>query len=280
MLLSIVLMGVALAIGCDNSFEPLKENNLYNYSMYGVLDQSADTQWVRVMPLRTTILRGPISNDANVFMIRENDGQAVQLQDTLMQLAQNTYVWNFWTDVALNSEYTYTIQAISPEQEKTSATANIPPDFGNPEISYDSRTERCFVDIKGDVEHLVVAEITYTFRVLYDGEPSGFQHYSISSLNEIEELFGGIKRFEVYNLSEITRVYGVSENQIIDLSGELLVVSADSNWYDFNKDAAEIPGKYSNVKNGLGLVTGVVSKRLPYRPNVPGQENLTFCPPR
>ena len=275
-----VLIGVALLAGCENSFEPLKENNRYNYSMYGILDFSADTQWVRVMPLRTTVLRGPVANDANVFMIRENDGQIIPLQDTLIKLAQNTYVWNFWTTDSIIPEYTYTIQAISPEQEVTSATANIPVDFNTPEISYDSTKKRCLVDIKGEVDNLVVAEITFTFRIRYGEEPSDIQHYSISYLNEVEELFGGIKRFEVQSISEIMRVYGVSENQILNLSGELVVVSADSNWYNFKEDAAEIPGKFSNVKNGLWVVTGIVSKRLPYRPIVRGQEHFTFCPPK
>ncbi len=38
--------------GCNRSFEPFKENNTYYFSIYGYLDVSADTQWVRVSPAR------------------------------------------------------------------------------------------------------------------------------------------------------------------------------------------------------------------------------------
>lgn len=278
-LITIIISSVS---GCENSFDPIKESDLYNYTMYGILDLSADTQWVRVMPLRDSIVRDPVSNNATVTLTRESDGRTVQLQDSLQELPGENFVWNFWTTEPLIENEVYTVKAESKEGEVSSARAVIPPDFLEPRIEYRNRDNRCIVSIEAEAEHLVVAEINFTFDVLYRSTDSisRVENYHVSYLAELMEQFDGSRQVFVDPIPGISNVYGVPQNDVINISGDLLVVSADSNWYDVDVEAAEIPGQYSNVQNGLGLVTGIVSKKLPYRPNIPGQENFTFCPPQ
>lgn len=38
--------------GCDQTFQPLQENNAAAFSMFGYLDASADRQTVRITPLQ------------------------------------------------------------------------------------------------------------------------------------------------------------------------------------------------------------------------------------
>lgn len=278
---TICVFAVAVLWGCENSFNPIKENNLYNYSMYGILDLTADTHWVRVMPLRNTIFRDSMGNDATVRLIRESTGQTEQLEDTLLRLAQNTYVWNFWTTTTLHAQEDYTLTAESPEGEITSGTASIPADFPPPEIYYRENTENCHIIIDSIVERLVVAEITYEFQIQHNNEITSVIRFPISHIRSVQEAFGGDHELVINSdVATLADEHDVSPSQIVNLSGELLLVSADSNWTELDMEGADLPGENSNVKNGLGIVTGIVSKSFPLKPNREGQEHYSICPPR
>ncbi len=279
-LLVCIFLATILA-GCENSFEPIKENNLYNYSMYGILDLTADTHWVRVMPLRNTIFRDSIGNDATVRLIRESTGQTEQLEDTLLRLAQNTYVWNFWTTTQLQPQEDYTLTAESPEGALTFATASIPADFPAPEIYYRENTENCHIIIDSIVERLVVAEITYEFQIRHNDETTSVIRHPISHIRRVQEALGGDSELIINNdVATLAAEYDVSLSQIINLSAELLLVSADSNWTELDMLGADLPGENSNVQNGLGIVTGIVSKSFPLRPTWEDQQHYSICPPR
>ena len=278
----LILVCLIAAIGCETNFQPLEENTEFKYTMYGILDLSADTHWVRVMPVRSSILRDSIDNDITVTLIRESTGEHIPMQDSLHTLAQNNYVWNFWTDIPLYPSESYTVQAVTEEGEITSATATIPPDYPQPRVEFSERTNRCHITISDLVENIAVAEIEYSFRIPVDAsfEPdtSDTFYHTVSYLNSIEPVFNGYE-FTVDELPIIAGDYGVTVDQLVDLYAEILVVSADSNWQKTNPDEGEIPGVNSNVKNGLGLVSGIVSKRLPLRPTIEDQQDMLFCPP-
>lgn len=279
--LFVCILFSSLLAGCENSFEPIKDNNLYNYSMYGILDLTADTHWVRVMPLRNTIFRDSMGNDATVRLIRESTGQTEQLEDTLLRLAQNTYVWNFWTTTQLQPSEDYTVTAESPEGEITFATASIPADFPPPEIYYRENTENCHIIIDSIVERLVVAEITYEFQIEHNDETTSVIRFPISHIRSVQDALGGDHELVINNdIATLAAEHNVSPSQIINLSGELLLVSADSNWTELDMTGADLPGENSNVQNGLGIVTGIVSKTFPLRPTWEDQQHYSICPPR
>ena len=275
----LALFLVTLFTGCENSFEPIKENNLYNYSMYGILDLSADTQWVRVMPLRTTIFRDSMPNNATVTMTRESDGLTEQLQDTLIRLAQNSYVWNFWTTQQLLPNETYTIKAESPEGEVTTGQAHIPSDFPLPELFFRENTGNCHIIIDSIVERIVVAENSYEFQIQRD-LISGINTFSISHVGDVKPTFTGNHEIVFDDVPAIAAENNVSPQQIVNVDGKGLIVSADTNWVGLDIQNVELPGEASNVVNGLGVVTGIVSKRFELRPTREDQLNYTMCPPR
>lgn len=57
--INLFIVGIILLAGCDQTFEPIQENNQYYFSLYGYLDAAADTQWVRVGPARQDINETP-----------------------------------------------------------------------------------------------------------------------------------------------------------------------------------------------------------------------------
>ncbi|WP_020404609.1 DUF4249 family protein [Gracilimonas tropica] len=265
-------------VGCEQTFEPIKENNLYNYTMYAVLDLSADTQWVRVMPVRNTILKDSVPNNATVKLTRLSTSETVVLEDSLFKLSQDSYVWNFWTDSPLFGNEKYLLEAISPEGNITSATAMVPPEFPQPDIYYRENTSDCYIQINELAENIPVVEIEYTFRIQRD-VLSGLYSFPISHTGDLEP---GIRGKQVVVSNDVQRIaseFGADINQLRDLSGTLTVVSADTNWYEMDRLDTDLPGTASNVQNGLGLVTGIVSKTQPWKPNVPDQQQFLFCPP-
>ncbi|MCW9705406.1 hypothetical protein [Fodinibius salsisoli] len=101
----------SVVIGCSNTFEPLQENDQYHFSIYGYLDASADTQWVRVMPVRDSLYFSPRPLDAEVTLENVATGQSVVMNDSLFSPLQGVYVYNFWTKMKLEPEQTYRLTA-------------------------------------------------------------------------------------------------------------------------------------------------------------------------
>lgn len=62
---------------CDPTFEPLGENDRYHFSIYGYLDASADTQWVRVGTAREAIDDVPDPSGITVTLENIQSGETV-----------------------------------------------------------------------------------------------------------------------------------------------------------------------------------------------------------
>src|SRR5690606_2180811 len=65
--------------GCDDSFEPIAGGDR-SFSVYGHLDPHADTQWIRIMPLRCTILTSPEPPGTVVTLQAMGSGQALDVR--------------------------------------------------------------------------------------------------------------------------------------------------------------------------------------------------------
>lgn len=50
----VLIIATLLLAGCEKPFEPLSRGE-FAFSLYGPLDSAADTQWVRVMPIRESV---------------------------------------------------------------------------------------------------------------------------------------------------------------------------------------------------------------------------------
>lgn len=72
-----------LIVGCDQTFEPLAENNQYHFSIYGYLGSAADTQWVRVGTAREAIDDVPDPAGITVTLENLHTGETVIMQDLL-----------------------------------------------------------------------------------------------------------------------------------------------------------------------------------------------------
>lgn len=254
------------SLGCDQPFEPLKENGRFNFTMYGVLDLSADTQWVRVSPIRESIYSTPEPIDATVTLTRKSTGETEVLQDSLFRLSQNRYVWNYWTDTPLHPEEEYTVRAEDSDGRYSQGTAYVPQNFETPSVDYNDSNQSCRVIIDGTVKRIVVAQIIYSLVVNYPTSQSFHDHYPISHLDDISTFHTGDYIINARDLSDIADDFSVNTSQINIINGSVSIVSGGPNWPD-SADASsgiiDLPNSVSNVEKGLGIITGVVSKEIP-----------------
>ncbi|HZD06537.1 MAG TPA: hypothetical protein VE173_16610, partial [Longimicrobiales bacterium] len=92
-----------VAAACDESFQPLALSEV-PFSVFGYLDASADTQWIRVMPIRPLQVTSPDSFGATVSLEHLGTGRTVGLRDSVFRFAdprhpelEGAYVHDFWT---------------------------------------------------------------------------------------------------------------------------------------------------------------------------------------
>jgi hypothetical protein len=127
-----VIAAGLLLTACDQSFEPLGENPSV-FSMFGVLNASADTQWVRVTPIRESVGNAPSSIDATVTLEHLESGAVVELRDSIFEYAGDDpdvvaplYAHNFWTTEPILPGGTYTIRATRSDGSSSFGTVKVP----------------------------------------------------------------------------------------------------------------------------------------------------------
>lgn len=253
--------------GCDQSFEPFQENDRYAFSIYGYLDASADTQWVRVMPVRHSFLLSPDPIDVTVTLEHlDAEGETIILNDSLFYYGQNAYAWNFWTTMDLQSSQTFRLSAEDSDGNVSSATVAIPDDFPDPVIEIDLEYSEEYVYVNG-VDNLAdVHSVHKLHHHLSDVTTEySFSHHqdSVAAFARQDEHMVLLNPSEAREYLEIY----VEENPYTVLQREVYVAAAGPEWQFFpnlDEEAIALPDGISNVENGVGYVVGIISKRVPW----------------
>ncbi len=277
----VVLLMVSGMAGCENSFEPFEENDNLHFTMFGALDLSADTQWVRVMPIMDSLVsRSSKPIDAQVSLTRLSDGQRTILNDSLFKFRDEFYAWNFWTTVPLQEGGEYRIEAEASDGRTSSATLTIPPNFPTPRVEYSTRNEAGRVYGSG-IERVVVASGIYYIQTIGSNGEILRQWIHIPHAYEVEYFGNNNFQFTLNDQRTIAESLGISIFGITILEREVLVVSGTSDWPDFEgllREEYVLPDIQSNVENGLGVVSGIVSKKFPMESCYNAENEIIACP--
>jgi len=117
---------VLLLAGCDPTFKPHNARDDRAYSLYGVLDPAADTQWIRVEPLPEPTSEGTAPNlDATVTLENLDTGQTWDFHDSLM-VVQTEPQHTFWTTAPIRAGTSYRVQARRSDDATTWAETTTP----------------------------------------------------------------------------------------------------------------------------------------------------------
>ncbi|MEX1270504.1 MAG: hypothetical protein WEA56_15915 [Balneolaceae bacterium] len=266
--------------GCETAFDPLQENDQYKFSMYGVLDLHADTQWIRVTPIQDTLLsRSTEPIDAQVTLTRERTNETVVLEDSLFLYSSFAYARNYWTPERLHPEEEYTVQARGQDNQYSSVLVTMPASLPLPVVEYTFVEEKGMVYGEG-VENLVVAETNYLIQVIAFGRPSPPFTVVFSHLSDAFVEPNGDYRFPVDFWPRIREIVAPSDSVII-LEREVVVASSRKDWPDLSgldKQEIFIPEGDSNVENGTGMIAGIASRKMPLESCFDEEGKLTACP--
>lgn len=254
------LPGLFLATGCDPAFEPLKDNDRYHYSLNGLLDASADTQWIRVMPVRETVRFEPHPLNVTVTLEHPASGQLTALRDTLMNFRGNSpagggpAVNYFTSDMDLKPGETYRLSASGPNGELSYAEVTLPNDFPEPRFS----GNYMYLDANS-IDHFVDATAAFYYINTVSQE---VQKLISPKLQSAEIIFTNEYRVNIAplapdkNLNAPWRAY----------KSELFVASGGPDWPPLSTMSdlsLQHPDVISNVHNGVGFIAPIVSKTIP-----------------
>jgi hypothetical protein len=247
---------------CDSVIRPHQENVIGPFAMSGYLDLRADTQWVRVMPIRENLLTTPDPIDAVVTLEKVGGGGTVALRDSAFQFRDNRldavgYAHNFWTTERLDPATRYLIRAVRSDGASSTATVDIPPELEFSLLNLEGTADTVAFRLKA--EHLLFVELIHGMRNLAGDQASTVAKRQPSA----RPATGPFPLAVDIDESPPIQVGLVPTGRI-----ELRVAVARADWPygpQLSDIDATIPGRApSNVEHGLGFVGGVATWTVPF----------------
>jgi hypothetical protein len=130
------LLATVFAAACSDTFQPIEPGDL-QYSVFGVLDAAADTQWIRVMPIRPVVTQPPAPLPARVTLEDLGTGRIIELKDSVFQFdyvdpeleSEGLFLHNFWTTEPIEPGATYRFAIRGDDGRSSETTIEIPPRY-------------------------------------------------------------------------------------------------------------------------------------------------------
>lgn len=253
--------------GCDPTVETFEENEL-DYSIFGYLDSSADTQFVRVEPLRDGMLtQAPETLDVEGTLRNLDTDHTVALQDSLFRYQDGATAHNLYTSFPIEPSTTYRLRVQGVGEAESHVDATVPDSF--PEPSVVSPAERisnlecrnpyqaspyAVVEIR-EIDRLVSVQALYYL----DGMRS------IGYLADTVQTATGAIRAQIDYLNDLCEMPepGIPEKI------EVMVAAGSPSWPDFlrmDRPTEMLPGVASNVEGGVGFLGGIVTDTVQVYP--------------
>lgn len=264
----VAMMLLLCATGCDTAVDPIQENDRH-YSIFGYLNASADTQWIRVEALRDSLPIGaPAELNADVTLTDTATGQTAALRDSLFRYLDGTTAHNFYTTFDVEPTGTYRLAVRDAAGTESSAQVTLPDTFPTPAViapvdpfsigcsPYDKTT---IVEIRG-IERLVAVHALY---YLTGSEGDELRVRTFEHLDDAEQITDGSLRASINYVSDLCEIEAGHGGHLPEvLKIEVMVAAGNSDWPDFmslDPETAALPDVASNVEGGTGLLGGIVT---------------------
>lgn len=277
----------SLFSGCDQTFNPIRDNYRAPFSMFGYLDVSADTQWVRVTPVRGQIDLSTTVPEMFVSVEDLKSGNRATFKDSLFLHGDGFHVLNAWgaTDI-LKPEQTVRFKAERPDGAESHVNISFPPDFPTPRMEIYEMSDLVLVYIEG-VERLVEVQVRALAHV--KAPSAGWDYIDVfrRPMRRITKTGTGAYRVQMtpgskYVVNVPEPPAGWDDLEIEYMHHQLFVASGGPEWNEDFKGLRDIeyslPERISNVENGTGYMFGIVSKSIPFKSCFDDQGEFIACP--
>ena len=275
-----LVLAVALCalIGCDSTVDPFQENDRH-YSIFGYLNVTADTQFVRIEKLRDgQATQAPPTLDATVRLTNLATDRTVPLQDSLFQFFGGATAHNFYTTADIAPSTTYRLVVEGPNGAVSRAETTTPP---SPTVTVVRPVQDCFPSCDtpwlgpacespeegsdrqavlrvGNTDRLVAVKAIYDMSA-----PTG--RWSFDSLSDASEVRDRVFQARAGYDDDWCRIPPPSTQDRTAKRISIIVASGGPDWPDFMGLAPErdlLPTVASNVDGGVGLLGGIATDTL------------------
>lgn len=272
---------IVSGLSCEYTFEPLQESD-YVFSMNGYLDLYSGYHWIRVSPVRETVIAFEDSIDATVTLERESTGDISDLYGnkfTRFVDGKQVFYWNFISGDTLHGGEKYTVRATNSDGESSHATVEIPEGFPLP-VSQNFDEARFSGLVTGsEVEEFVILERVYRVNTA-----SGLR---IVRITEIDENMVAIDQNDDFRIvlndyGKVIEELGSAAVRVSVSDAYMIMASGNESWPErTNSDEeAAVLDANRNVINGLGVVAGIAVYSISLQPCYDTSNNVITCPPR
>ncbi len=266
------LLALLPLAACNDTFDPVQHGGP-PFSIFGVLDAGADTQWIRVNGLRSTLLPSSTATGYEVMLQNLGSGRVIALRDSGMLYAKSSmlggadsvYAHNFWTAERLEPGADYRLRTRSGENAVAEAEVELPRDYRMehwiPQMQW--KYDRPGPDLLwlGGVKQLAFVGIyrTYFDQCTAETVEGGLTPQPVGGDTVSRTV--GIGN----DTAGTSRVAGRPCGDKYYTRKEIEVVAAGAPW-PFGQDYTtwRLNPTASNISNAFGFVGGVFIKRLPY----------------
>jgi hypothetical protein len=166
-LLVIGILAAIIGTACDDSFSPIEPSGL-QFSILGYLDASADTQWIRVTPIRPVAATSPDPLGARVTLQDLGTNHIIELRDSVFRFnssdpelgSDGVYIHNYWTTERIEPGASYRLSVAQDGKAPAEAVVEVPVDY-DIEAWFSQRGQPNLLRLTG-LEHVgLVFLITY-----------------------------------------------------------------------------------------------------------------------
>ncbi|MEZ4701915.1 MAG: hypothetical protein R2834_16400 [Rhodothermales bacterium] len=284
-----------LALGCEEDVVAVLGTDV-QYSLYGVLNPLADSQSVRVYPIRETLV--PEEDPELVAEVRSvdlNTGEERVWRQTVVVDRDGGFGYIYRAPFRAEYGHQYRITVAGPDGGEAEATVEVPGEstiaMGTPILSRDVVAP---IVLSGPVTNLIRIELTYfvqysigfitgnvpnivgdTLVVPFEGRFTQRSNELIVPV-DLSAAFDAI-RAEILNGVSFDQTYGIS---LLALRFDAVVANAA--WQppggDFNPLVLIQPGTMSNVEGGFGFIGAGYRVSLTWAPPADVADEAGFRP--
>ena len=257
-------LAAVLVVGCSTDFVS-QVDGPEAFTVWGYVDVSADTQWVRVTPVRSSL--DPDDGPLRAVVTLEDvaSGERWTLRDSVFTFASGYRAHNLWAAVPIEFDRTYRLRVEGADGGITTADATTPTQAPTVTIRVGEYNYPATITVRG-ARQVVDLQLLYTVRRGGAVETATFSHY-----REVEPVPGGGFRALVYYLDDVGALGAVSrEFEVVET--RVLAASAGPGWPDLrglSPGALALPVPTESVEGGLGFFGGVATVTIPFVHNEP-----------
>lgn len=271
-LLALVVGSVALSVtACEETVDPILDSDR-QFTLWGTLDMNADTQFIRVVPIREVLdVRTAQIPQIDVISIDLDTGETVVWEDSLITFSNAAPALLFSADLRVQPTHTYRIEVRSPDAALvTSAETTIPvlpfvevfeEDVDNP-IGPSGFVVSGWQDVIWHGINQTPYEIEQWYRFLEFGS-YGFIDHMLSYVPPNSYAAARDELTLKLNLlrqrDSVKKYVNLSQVRLVGLGQSITVL--DDQFVppggEFDAELLAQPGTMSNVENGFGFIGSV-----------------------